>query len=705
MVAGAAGVAPSPAVPIGIIEDDGLVLASYNVGGDAQPTDSVHNEGGALILQAQLELVFWGAVWQTASAPSAADVVNAVDGILGSPYLLGLKQYGFQGAAVRGSTIVTSPAPPANYSFDDVGNLVWSLIDDGKFPEPDDDGGRILYMVFMPPGTTPPPDERGAHSDPSDFDLPADVDYAWVGYASYGTLDYITDVFTHELVEAITDPEPHDPAWVMNRDINKGNEIGDACNNTVDRLGGILVQAYWSERQKACVIPMGQGPLASLQSLEEGVSLYSGSHGRAYVSLDRPTPIDVTLSLVSDNPAVLMIPASLVIPTGQVDGFVALQAQPVEGPAQFVSIHASLAGRTVSARVNVLPRPSILAGFVTDAAGTPLSTNPYDTAVLVDGLPLTAGVHMQLSTGGDGSYSTGPVSPGTYQIEASASGHVTAQTTVTVEEGVPTTEIDFALEKTLPFTVSGAVTDPSRAPIAGASVTLIQNGDDSRIVTTTDAAGGYRLSQDPGEYTGDYTLMATHPGYTVGESVITIPNGATVPEDFVLARLGSLTGLVTDPGQTPARPVPNATLQAGTVVASSDASGSYRMVLAPGPTAVTVSANGFEGQTVTVVVAGDTTNHDFALVEATAILTGTVLDGESQEPLFNATVAVDGARTIGHTDSDGAYTVLGVPAGHARVTARAPHYLSMETGIDFAAHQTVSQTLELFNHPPDPHPH
>ena len=185
-------------------------------------------------------------------------VTNAVNGILASSYLLEMSQYGYQQAWVRGSTIVTSPAPPANYSFDDIGNLVWNLIDDNKFAEPDDNGGRILYMVFMPEGTTQPAGQRGAHGDPNDYDFPFDIDYAWVGYISYGSLDYITDVFSHELVEAISDPEPHSPAWEMNRNINGGDEIGDACNNTVDRLNGILVQAYWSERQKACVIPQGR---------------------------------------------------------------------------------------------------------------------------------------------------------------------------------------------------------------------------------------------------------------------------------------------------------------------------------------------------------------------------------------------------------------------------------------------------------------
>ena len=59
---------------------------------------------------------------------------------------------------------------------------------------------------------------------------------------------------SHELLEIISDPEP-DSGWQMNRSINAGTEIGDACNNTGARPDGLLVQAYWSEAHKACIVP------------------------------------------------------------------------------------------------------------------------------------------------------------------------------------------------------------------------------------------------------------------------------------------------------------------------------------------------------------------------------------------------------------------------------------------------------------------
>ena len=190
-----------------------------------------------------------------------ADIVDAVTRILASPYLSALGQYGFQQLNLRGSTLVRQPVPAPQFNGDDVKNMVWDLIDNNTFPEPDDPNGRIIYMTFAPDGTQyDHTDDRGAHGQADDNDVLVDVDHAWVAWSNYGDLDYIVDIFTHELVETITEPITelgpfNQQAWVMNRTINGGNEIGNACNNTADRLDGLLVQAYWSEQDKACVIP------------------------------------------------------------------------------------------------------------------------------------------------------------------------------------------------------------------------------------------------------------------------------------------------------------------------------------------------------------------------------------------------------------------------------------------------------------------
>jgi hypothetical protein len=79
--------------------------------------------------------------------------------------------------------VVTTPSPPASFDDGDVHDVIWALIDDNHFPEPDDPGGRNIYCAFMPPGTAyGPGGARGAHSVANHFDFPADVDHAWVAW-------------------------------------------------------------------------------------------------------------------------------------------------------------------------------------------------------------------------------------------------------------------------------------------------------------------------------------------------------------------------------------------------------------------------------------------------------------------------------------------------------------------------------------------
>ena len=247
------------AMPAGSTVDGGMIVHLYSDPSDANSSDSVSYHGGPRVQTVALELVFWGPAWnQVATTPSMAQITDAVSQILAGPYLYELKQYGYQSAAIHGTTVVAS-APPSPYTYEDIANMIWNLIDQGEFPEPDDPGGNIFFMVFMGRGTTGPAGEGGAHGGASDYDFPWDVDEGWVGYVQAGGIDFVTEVFSHELVEGITDPHPKDGeiSWTMERTLNGGNEIGDACRHSSDRLNGITVQAYWSERQKSCVIPWG----------------------------------------------------------------------------------------------------------------------------------------------------------------------------------------------------------------------------------------------------------------------------------------------------------------------------------------------------------------------------------------------------------------------------------------------------------------
>jgi hypothetical protein len=241
-----------PQIPTGSVTAGPVEIDLHGVANDAVSSDSA--TGGAIVGTATLQLLFWGGFWEKAFAPSTGDIRITVAALLNSPYLSQLDQYGFKSLVLGASTLVYADVPAPTFSNEDAYNMVWDLIDQDTFPEPDDTGGRNIYMVFAPAGTqNDNANARGAHSDPKDTDV-GDVDRAWVGWINHGSLDFISQVFSHELVEILTDPEPNS-GYQMNRSLNGGTEIGDACNNTGARAEGILLQGYWSERHKACVVP------------------------------------------------------------------------------------------------------------------------------------------------------------------------------------------------------------------------------------------------------------------------------------------------------------------------------------------------------------------------------------------------------------------------------------------------------------------
>jgi hypothetical protein len=229
------------------------------------PLQTVYG-GGAIVVGANLQLLFWGNFWETATAPSTDDLQQAARTVLASPYLSEVAQYGFSDLTLNPPRIVTAPAPPASFSGDDVSNMILTLIGEGIFPNPESSSRRNLYMVFAPPSSVySDSDDAGAHTAVSNASFA--VDYLWLGWVNYDTLDNLTAAFTHELVEMITDPEP-DSGWTTTVPGSE-NELVDVCVLQRGMCDGVAVSAYYSKRLAACVVPCS--PLQRAVSL--GVSV------------------------------------------------------------------------------------------------------------------------------------------------------------------------------------------------------------------------------------------------------------------------------------------------------------------------------------------------------------------------------------------------------------------------------------------------
>jgi hypothetical protein len=233
---------------------------------DNLTTATTSDNNGPVIDHVHVELIFWGAGWNTGSNPTLRDnMQNAVDTVLAGPYLSALTQYrNTIGDGTRvGSVTITGTSPPSSFTDANVRAMLQDRIDDGSIPlEPDDDG-QLLYFVVPQPGSSSP-GLLGLHSKDvfSDEDLlPPDVDndtfhYGWT--VNDGTLDTFTTSFSHELAEAVSDPEGT-AVQVNPRSPMNWNEIGDGeAQSFTYRLNGVLVQSYFSQRDHAFIVPTGQ---------------------------------------------------------------------------------------------------------------------------------------------------------------------------------------------------------------------------------------------------------------------------------------------------------------------------------------------------------------------------------------------------------------------------------------------------------------
>jgi hypothetical protein len=483
------------------------------------------------------------------------------------------------------------------------------------------------------------------------------------------------------------------------------NQLGFAITNIINAGAGMLSGVYTKLTGKTDAwpafsslvnlhYPPGRAynpvtgdnifPVPNLANLYNDSIQSGGAKTDRILALDTQAPAEVVVSMSSDNPALLTVPAQILFTPGDWTEAVNLQAAAVTGPAHSVAIHAIYAGKALDATVNVTPRPSILEGQVRDANMNGIA----GATVSVASLQLTADAH--------GFYRTPEIAAGVYQVSVIADGFVPANASVTVGEGVPITRQDFILVATLSFTIRGTVMDASSAAsLAGATITLWQNSAiPGRIQIATDAAGKYSIKMNPGPYNGTFTITASDAGYESASVTITIPNGATIVQNFGLTALGALTGQVSNASTSPMTPVQGAVVSAGGLQAYTDVTGRYTLNgLAPGQVDVKLTAAGFDSMQATVtIVSGATTPLNFVLMAGSAAMTGSVTDADTGDPLV-ATVRAGSVST--QTAGDGSYTLSGITAGQLNVSASAKGHQTEHTLVQFTAHQTIPMDFQL----------
>ena len=226
--------------------------------------------GGPIIERAKIVLSFRGAGWQS-GAVSPGDMRRAFDAAVASPYMSQLIQY----RGIRRASIIFSIE-----DFNNLGSLgpdprkfvpgnVWLLHDEdirnvarvALRARPPENNETIFYLTVLSQDPIPLVVEQinasGYHNTFEENDQT--VYYGVLLHQAASTVEeswrYLPGVFTHELVEACTDP-----------DVKSGfllNTVGEICDMdevTTVRLPGleheVTLAKYWSELERRPVAPV-----------------------------------------------------------------------------------------------------------------------------------------------------------------------------------------------------------------------------------------------------------------------------------------------------------------------------------------------------------------------------------------------------------------------------------------------------------------
>ena len=209
-----------------------------------------------------MQLIFPGSYWRAVPYPhaQAPDIdMSALNIAQTSQYMSELNQYRNigHGVSARIWAELLDVNPPNPFTDRDVADIVAICIFRNIVPPLTDP--NILYFVIMPPGINYTDNNFiGVHTyctiPPFLWNR---VHYAWV--TNDNTLEDITRIFSHELVEAVTDPEGNDIVGTAGTCSQVGCVKLLMCVKVnMVTLGGSnreSVQAYWSQNAQACVIP------------------------------------------------------------------------------------------------------------------------------------------------------------------------------------------------------------------------------------------------------------------------------------------------------------------------------------------------------------------------------------------------------------------------------------------------------------------
>jgi hypothetical protein len=216
----------------------------------ARCNDTVCKHNGVVLSGKPVKMLFWGSSWNGSQKNRIKTVVSA---IMGSQYLTGLIQYSVTGISLDQSCKTIIDLDPKPQGFYDT--QVQAVINEAGRDS------RYLYAVFPPIGRVPL-DQAQNGGGYHDYISGANIAYLVVPTVppTPNQPDQTGLVFSHELVEACTNPNPHPgrgQGWYGETCAQAAQpcEIADLCPGPPGVINGIFVSQYWSLLSGGCSAP------------------------------------------------------------------------------------------------------------------------------------------------------------------------------------------------------------------------------------------------------------------------------------------------------------------------------------------------------------------------------------------------------------------------------------------------------------------
>ncbi|WP_281658304.1 carboxypeptidase regulatory-like domain-containing protein [Halobacillus sp. Cin3] len=359
---------------------------------------------------------------------------------------------------------------------------------------------------------------------------------------------------------------------------------------------------------------------------------------------------------------------------------------------------------TSSATILLSPTPAGISGNVRSLSGTPV---PNASVVVLD---QNETVLESTVTDGDGNYGFSNLPPGNLQVVVRAADFAGATQGVILETGDQIEHVDFVLNLN-PGSVQGQVTDAvTGLPVVGAIAVIRTVAGVPVIVasSSTDENGNYFID---GLASGSYSISCAASGYAVTTVGAIVGSGQTTTADLSLSPVvGTVIGVVTDPDGLPildSRIEIRVFDQAGNLIETvlGDALGEFSVSdLSPGSYTLSVTAPDYAATTVGVTIeAGETSIVGIPLGLTPARVLGQVIDAATLDPIGGALITVTDVNglpiTGAVTDSEGNFSISGLPPSPMIISAVAANYGAASAAVLLSPGAVVTTTLALQPNP------